>query len=464
MWLTDGIFHNGVNYSVVPLLDDAVTTTDTIDAAHTFIDDSGSGDFVTVMVDRGSSIRQRNGSFPNASSSSVEPGGYSATVEPDFVQFDDLMLIFQFGSTPLQKDIDDSEATLFATLGGAPPTARTATRLENHIIAGGAGAPNRVRTCELGNPSSWPTSGTQQAAGAQAISEDLPRELGKITAARSNDEIAVVFQEYGMTRFQYVGGRSVYSVKTYESSLGSLDIRGTMQHNGLFYGLSSSGPVITNGDSVVEPGKNLYTDSLSKSPVPFTDYPFPIWPLSQDIEGVAWWQRHNCIAWCISDTSLLIYNIDSGITTFTDNFSTVGNIQGFFGTPAGLTAVDRFEPVAFIGTGAHSLASPTDDTNRTVELQTAFIEPFPNRRAKVSGVHLIGGNIHSEYRVEVVAVDDYKNVDLQSDGVLFQEPTRDLFHRRKVEGRFFSVRITGPLNTTAEISGIRLELEDASER
>jgi len=78
-----------------------------------------------------------------------------------------------------------------------------------------------VRWNAIGDPTDWPTPGTDDARAKQAGLQSFPTRFGWVTGIAGNDFYMYVFQERAISKGTYVGGDVVVSFDTFEEDRGN---------------------------------------------------------------------------------------------------------------------------------------------------------------------------------------------------------------------------------------------------
>lgn len=158
--------------------------------------------------------------------------------------------------------------TAFADLTGGPPKAKCIAQIGQFVIVGNttggtyggvtAGAvPNRVWWPQINTPTNWPDPLLQTSIGQQAGVQDLPEIYGEVRHISNGQLWGLVFQEYAISNFYYVGGNVVFQVNTYEKQRGLYCPNGACQIGNLVYFPDASGFFVTDGATVQPIGHDL---------------------------------------------------------------------------------------------------------------------------------------------------------------------------------------------------------------
>jgi hypothetical protein len=92
----------------------------------------------------------------------------------------------------------------------------------NQFVVIGLAAPDQwdVQWSAIGDPTDWPTIGSDDARAKQSGKQTLPSEYGRVTGIAGNDFFGYVFQERAVTKMTYVGGEIVFTFDTFEIGRG----------------------------------------------------------------------------------------------------------------------------------------------------------------------------------------------------------------------------------------------------
>lgn len=102
----------------------------------------------------------------------------------------------------------------------------------------------------LAAPATWDMPNTQQSRADQSGSQTLYSQYGAIQYIAQGEEMAMVFQQTGISRVQYVGGDVVFSFYTFDRKRGLLTPRAIAQIGNTCYFLAADGFYATDGQSV----------------------------------------------------------------------------------------------------------------------------------------------------------------------------------------------------------------------
>lgn len=122
--------------------------------------------------------------------------------------------------------------------------------------------PYRVQWSSIGDPSAFPTPGTNEAQETQADEEYLDPEYGPIMGISGGKKFGLVFQETAITRFEYIGGVAIFDVDTYETQRGLIAPRAFAKVGSKVYFLSQGGAYVTDGVNVEPIGDGVIDKTL----------------------------------------------------------------------------------------------------------------------------------------------------------------------------------------------------------
>lgn len=386
-------------------------------------------------------IQQKAGE--SASWNDIEGASGAPGLWADFCEFDNLLICGSRARAPQQKDLFAAASTALADLSGSPPTGATIARVRDHVVIGNLTTDNisrsAVRWCAIGDPEDWPTPGTSDAASKEAGIQYLPRHLGQVTKVMGGEKFGLIFQERGITRMTYVGGRVVYEFDTYDRIVGS----------GLV-GNDSADSVVIPHPVVDVGGVFIWASSIAQGI--FATDGFATKKLSQGIFGqneifqppsisssVAYDQYSNVVVLprVIGGTGGVLYNQATG--EFSNSSDTLNSVCS---RPAVITTTGTIN--IFNLSSAVTLQKKTSGTEETVTLQTGYIEIDPGFRVQLQGVELVGVNTPASLAFSAKGVSDVEGIGTSSAG--FTALTEQALGKRmagRVSGRWMAFRITG---------------------
>lgn len=151
--------------------------------------------------------------------------------------------------------VNYESGALSLTTSVAPPNGDSIYALYTQAV------PYRVQWCAIGDPTNWPIPLTANAIAFQSSYEDLEVDLGAVKFVAGYPLYGVIFQEFGITRANYVGGNVVFSFSVFERNRGLIAKGAIVVVGGLSYFISQDGFFETDGNSTVPIG----TDSDNNS-------------------------------------------------------------------------------------------------------------------------------------------------------------------------------------------------------
>lgn len=111
-----------------------------------------------------------------------------------------------------------------------------------------------VRWCDIGDPTTWSTPGTDAARAAQAGSQEFPNRFGEVTGIAGNDFFGYVFQERAITKMVYVGGDVVFAFDTFEEGRGCYRVNRLARADDKIFFESEFGYHALENDEVIDIG------------------------------------------------------------------------------------------------------------------------------------------------------------------------------------------------------------------
>jgi len=115
-------------------------------------------------------------------------------------------------------------------------------------------APTRVQWPAINDPTNWPIPDTDAAEAAQSGFEDLQPDLQQVMFIAGYPLYALIFQRFGITRANYVGGDVVFSFAPYEFTHGVVAHGAAVQVNNAVFFLADDGFFVTDGANVIPIG------------------------------------------------------------------------------------------------------------------------------------------------------------------------------------------------------------------
>lgn len=122
-------------------------------------------------------------------------------------------------------------------------------------------APYRVWWSAIGDPTNWPIPLTQAALAAQSGYQDNQVNLGQVMFIAGYPQYALIFQRFGITRANYIGGGAVFQFAPYEFARGCVSHGAVIQISNYVFFLADEGWTFTDGANVYPFGES--TDDSS---------------------------------------------------------------------------------------------------------------------------------------------------------------------------------------------------------
>jgi hypothetical protein len=147
--------------------------------------------------------------------------------------------------------------TLFSDISSDAPRARYVATVHNDFLVVAntfdttdGNRPYRVRWSGIGSSNSWPVSATNQADF-----QDLDGHYGWINQIITG-EYGTIFQEYAITRMDYVGSPTIFQFQTVEVNQGTKYPNSVVRVGNLIYFIGLDGFRVFNGAQSVPIGNN----------------------------------------------------------------------------------------------------------------------------------------------------------------------------------------------------------------
>jgi len=144
--------------------------------------------------------------------------------------------------------VDYTTGNLSLTFGTAPPSGDAVYCTATQV------APYRVQWNGIGDPTNWPTPLTQAALAAESGYQDLDPAYGQVMAIAGYPLYGLIFQRFGITRANYVGGAVVFTFPQYEFKRGLVAHGAMVQVGPLVFFLADNGFYVTDGANVLPIG------------------------------------------------------------------------------------------------------------------------------------------------------------------------------------------------------------------
>jgi hypothetical protein len=187
----------------------------------------------------------------SATSGGIEQAG------ADFTQFDDLVLAVFSSSTPMYRTIGSLSA--FTALSANIPTVERIAVINRFVVIGRAAnsatsGAAYVRWSAIDDPTNWPTPNSATAIATQAGEQWMDHQLGRVTSITDGDQFGLVFQEFGITRFTYVGPPVVFQIDKIENLRGAYFPNSVVRVGNRVFFASDKGFHVTDGVTVQDIG------------------------------------------------------------------------------------------------------------------------------------------------------------------------------------------------------------------
>ena len=159
------------------------------------------------------------------------------------------------GVDPIQVMDLSSGSPSFAELAAAAPIGSAINIIRDFVVVGNittgpVTGPYVIQWSGLAAPAAWDIPGTQSARYDQAGAQSLYSQYGQVQYIAQGEEMAMVFQQTGISRVQYEGGETVFGFYTFERKRGLITPRAASQVENTVYFLAADGFYATDGSSV----------------------------------------------------------------------------------------------------------------------------------------------------------------------------------------------------------------------
>lgn len=111
-----------------------------------------------------------------------------------------------------------------------------------------------IQWCNIGDPTTWDTPGTDAARANQAGEQTLNPKFGVVTGITGDEFAGYVFQERAITKMTYVGGDVVFRFETIEEARGCFDYNRFCRVEDKVFYQSGSGHHMLADNQVVDIG------------------------------------------------------------------------------------------------------------------------------------------------------------------------------------------------------------------
>lgn len=144
--------------------------------------------------------------------------------------------------------VNFTTGALTLTFGTAPPSGDGVQATYTTV------APYRVWWSAIGDPTNWPIPLTNDALAFQSGYQDLQANLGQVMFIAGYPLYGLIFQRFGITRANYVGGTVVFSFAPYEFTRGVVAHGACVQVDNVVFFLADDGFYFTDGANVLPIG------------------------------------------------------------------------------------------------------------------------------------------------------------------------------------------------------------------
>ena len=359
--------------------------------------------------------------------------------------------------------------TVFIPHPGVAPTAATAARVADFVVAGNlvdidtTQDPYRIRWSRFNDPAGdW---GDDAALQSGAVS--MPVEFGPVVAI-SGGEYGVVMQRYGLSRLEYTGGATVFAKREIAAGRGCAAPQSVVQVAGVTYFLSDDGFFRTDGASI---------QSISSQRV-FQWFQNEVKAEAvEKVQGAIDW-RTRCIIWSFSGRDAPAgYNRQIIYSWEADRWSSARiSLDWVFDTiKDGMTLEQVSAVYPNIDQMPYSLDSPIfmargrsltiikggfvcamSGDNMEATFETGEFQPDPGYRCCVNGVAVLAENSDANSRVALGGRDTFKGTPPRWTAEHQEGP--DGMAHPIIDGRYVRARVVIPRGAEWErATGIQAE-------
>lgn len=174
-------------------------------------------------------------------------GGYSPSIEDgwQFEQFGDYIVAVNGSENPQVYQMGTS--SVFADLGGSPPTSRAVWRVTNQLCL----ANNRtVSVSGFNDITDW-----TYATATQGVQVDIDGRVGNVQTGVGG-EVGLIFGERGIVRQTYVGPPTTFQLDTIEFRHGAISREAVSQYGRQTFFVSETGFLVTDSITTTPIGIN----------------------------------------------------------------------------------------------------------------------------------------------------------------------------------------------------------------
>lgn len=307
---------------------------------------------------------------------------------------------------PIQSFVQGS-STAFADLAAGAPRCRYLAVVRNFLVAAHTNdstngpQPQRVWWSALNDPTNWPTAGTAAAAQVQSDYNDLLGAGGWIQGIVGNLGTAdgAVFMERAVWRMVYAGPPAVFYFFTAEGARGTPAPASIVQLGPLVYYLGRDGFYVFDGTTSTPIGVNK-VDKYFYSNVDQNNLARVVGAIDP-VNKLVMWAWPDLAAANGNPNHLLIYNWQMDRWSIADltvetllsllSFGVTLDAMNVYGT---LDAMPQFPFDSRVWTGGKDMLGAFDTSHRlnyfngqnlAATVDTSELQPFPGRRALITG-------------------------------------------------------------------------------
>lgn len=186
---------------------------------------------------------QSDNTFANVS----KVGGYITPIDGNwnFTQYSNQILATNFADTIQTYTMGSS--SVFADLGGSPPTAKYITNILNYVVcAFTGGSPYTVQWSDQNAPTNWAT-GDARTVGLEAKSGPIKAICG--------GEYGVIFRDQSIHRMNFVGPPAIFSFQQVQTNRGLYANNAYAQFGEKIFYLAQDGFYIFDGNQSIPIGE-----------------------------------------------------------------------------------------------------------------------------------------------------------------------------------------------------------------
>jgi hypothetical protein len=314
---------------------------------------------------------------------------FSSAAAMDFTQIDDLIVATDISTGPMYKTA--GSVSNFASLSG--PGAATHVGVINQFLVFGRFAntgttsDRQIKWSAIGDPTNWPTPGSDTAIATQAGTQFFDWSHGQVTGIISGDQHGIIFQNYATHRMTYVGPPAVFQFDMVDEHHGAFFDYGSIRIGMLTYFISREGFFVTDGVSVknISDRKIWRTFQNSSSGNQYSIYTHRLKVAADLDKQIIYWSYISSANLTAIPDQMIIYNYRE------DRWSHAAqSAQFIFGVdklldPGLVGGLASLYPGAPFGMSGEKLGT-FSGTAGTATIITGEVEPNPGGCAYINGV------------------------------------------------------------------------------